>query len=634
MVDQGVSDITDRIREASDIVNVVSSYVTLKRAGRNFKGLCPFHTEKTPSFNVLPDKQIFKCFGCGQGGDVFKFIQAKEGLGFMEAREMLARRAGISIEIERPTVRTATGPSAPTKSDIERVNRWASRWFLKQLWETSAGEAARDYVARRGMNENSAQTFMLGFAPAGFDALRNAVAAANIPVEWVVAAGLLKRRDDGGTYDAFRNRLIFPIFDAMNRVIGFGGRALDDDPAKYLNSPQTLLFDKSRCLFGLHSAKDAFAKTRKAIVVEGYVDCLMAQQFGFQHTVATLGTALTSEHVRLLRRYVDGVVLVFDSDEAGQRAADRSLGVFVTEKLDVQLSHVPKGKDPADLLLSDGAEAFEAVLTSAVDALEFKWNQVMSRYRDGASGSDRSRAIEEYLSLVASSTDFGTIDPIQRGLILNQVGKLLGLPIEEVHRQLRIVSRRLSQPLAASSGTPVERSRFRSPNEATAAMRELLSVLVNAPHLYDEVSSVFDPGLIADRDLRMIAEGFVNMVLAGEVFTIARLISRFESAEHSQMITDLQLDGERRGNYENVIDHVASRLKGIRESETRERLLAELKEGKQRKVLTDEAGSSGEASLVESDRRAASDSLADLSRRVNHFAPRKYLAAPFVAGAD
>lgn len=626
MLNREISEMTERIRTASDIVDVVSTYVTLKRAGRNFKGLCPFHNEKTPSFNVLPDKQIFKCFGCGQGGDVFKFVQAKEGIPFPEARELLAQRAGISIEDERRTS-IPRNPEQPGKSDLERVNRWASRWFQKQLWESPSAESARKYAESRGISEESAQRFAIGFAPAGWESLRNAAAGANIPTEWLVEAGLLKRREDGTTYDGFRNRLMFPIFDAMNRVVGFGGRALDDDPAKYLNSPQNALFDKSRCMYGIHAAKDAFAKSRMAVVVEGYLDCLLAQQFGFGHTVATLGTALTTEHARLLRRYVDSVTLVFDSDEAGRRAADRSLPVFIAEKLDVRLSHVPKGKDPADLLVSEGANAFDEVLTSATDALEFKWNQVKGRYRNAASGPDRVKAIEEYLSLVASSTDLGAIDPIQRGLILNQVGKLLGLSKDEIHRQLGIVARR-SAPVGTAAASGVARV-GRAPNEVSAVVREILCVLLNAPELFGNIEAGFEVArLISDDDLREIALGFEATIRETDEFSFVRFLSRFESAELVGKITDMQSEGERRGNYERSLELSLDRLSYLRESEYQGRLLGELKSSQFQKDPMDGADPVGIDTKDEGAHRAKALAMTDSARRVNHFAPRKYMAAP------
>jgi DNA primase len=280
---------------------------------------------------------------------------------------------------------------------------------------------------------------------------------------------------------------MFPIVDAMNRVVGFGGRTLGDDDAKYVNTSQNLLFDKGRCLYGLSTAKDAFREQKSAIIVEGYVDCIMAQQSGFAHTIATLGTALTADHVRLLRRYVDRAILIFDSDAAGQRAADQSLPLFLTETLEVLLANVPEGKDPADYLLSRGPEAFAAVLTSAVGGLEFKWKQVLRQCRGDATAPDRRRAVEEFLGLIARSGEFGACDPIQRGLVLNQVGKLLGLSGEEVNRQLRITARRLGTgPTPSTSQSEASTAAFQKPvvlDAMDAVAKAVLEVLLNAPNI-------------------------------------------------------------------------------------------------------------------------------------------------------
>lgn len=620
---------TEQIRQASDIVEVISSYVTLKRAGRNFKALCPFHNEKTPSFNVVPDKQIFKCFGCLAGGDVFKFIQLRENVGFPEAREILASRAGITLA-EKADLSRGDGPS---KADLARVNLWACRWFQKQLSQPEAS-GVRKYAVGRGIQEESLQRFALGYAPDSWQALCKASAAAQIPPALLLAAGLIKKRDDGSSYDAFRNRLIFPIHDAMGRVIGFGGRALGDDRAKYLNSPQTLLFDKSRCLYGLHIARDTFTAEQSAVVVEGYLDCILAQQSGFSETVATLGTALTTEHCRLLQRYVNSVILIFDSDEAGRRAADQSLGTFLAENLDVRLAHVPKGKDPADMLVSEGPEAFRAVLTSALDALEFKWNQVTRRYHDAVSSSDRRRAIEEFLSLIAGSAHWGMCDPIQRGLILNQVGKLLGLSSEEVNRQLRIISRRAMPTRSSSASTAPRPASKRNRDAITVAMRELLEVLLNAPGYYDAVASVFDMDLLSDGELKEIARAVFEMAQQDKCIRLPELISRFESAETSRRITDLQMNGERLGNYEARVEGALARLRTL----YKEREIESLKlRGEQETTVKEEVVSDSEDSQTQDDAnemRTWARALSDEARKTSLFAGRKHRAAPEMTGAD
>ena len=564
--------LVERIRQASDIVDIVSSYVSLQRAGRGLKALCPFHNEKTPSFTVAADKQIFHCFGCGAGGDVFKFVQLRENVDFKEALAILAARAGISLE-ESPSQRR---DGAPGKADLERVNRWACRWFQQQL-QKPCGDAAREYMAARGISNQSIERLAIGYAPQSWDALCTAAKSNNVPADLLSVTGLARLREDGSRYDAFRNRLMFPIRDAMDRVIGFGGRTLGDDPAKYVNSPQSPLFDKSRCLYGIASAKHAFAKERSAVVVEGYVDCLMAQQHGFEHTVATLGTALTPEHVQLLRRYVDQVILVFDSDEAGQRAADNSLRLFLTERLDVRLARVPEAKDPADLLLAAGPSAFQTVLTSAVDALEFKWNQIRRRYRDAATGPDRRRAIEEFLGLIAGIADLGACDPIQRGLILNQVGKLLGLPGEEINRQLRIISRQM--PVKSSAAAPARHLDRQAIGPAGLAMRELMEVLINDPGHFASVATEFDPQLLPDGDLKEIAAAVAELTREQGGFTLPGLISRFESVRTASQIMELQAAGEQKGNFAATAEGAAARLRELREERDRGTLTASLRRG-------------------------------------------------------
>lgn len=620
MAGRSTEQLTEQIRQASDIFDVVSSYLTLKRAGRQFRGLCPFHNEKTPSFHVTPERQAFKCFGCGAGGDVFKFIQLRENVSFPEARTILAQRAGISMESEAK-VRSAND-AGPGKLDIERVNRWATAWFQKQF-ASAEGRAARDYVAGRGITEDSISRFAIGFAPPGWEALATAAQQKDIPSDLLLASGLVRPRQEGqGHYDAFRNRLMFPIVDAMNRVVGFGGRALGDDEAKYVNTPQTLLFDKSRCLYGLATAKDAFRDQKTAVVVEGYVDCIMAQQSGFTHTVATLGTALTPNHVRLLRRYVDRAVLVFDSDDAGQRAADQALPLFLTETMEVLLAKVPEGKDPADYLLSTGPDAFSEVLTSAVGGLEFKWKQVLTQCRGEATAPDRRRAVEEFLGLIARSGDFGACDPIQRGLILNQVGKLLGLSGEEVSRQLRIVARRLGGVSMAPDRSERTPPLSRPPtvlNAMDRAARDFLEVLLNAPEYYGEIAAEFDCREITDLQLREIALAVTDLLGRPSEWSLSGVMSRFESVETSARIMDLQLAGQRRGNYGGTVQGALARLRQLRE---------------QRRLQELAAAHRARPAVVQAPPGATGQELLQAARGVGHFAAQRHRATPATVGAE
>jgi DNA primase len=616
---------TEKIRQASDILDVVASYLTLKRAGKDHKALCPFHTEKTPSFHVVPDKQIFKCFGCGAGGDVFKFIQMKEGVGFAEAREILAVRAGISLE---DVSASFTESSAPTRADLVRVNRWACRWFQAQLrLPESAG--VRSYIAERGISEESVEHFALGYAPESWDSLCKAAEAARIPTELLLAAGLTKKRDDGSTYDGFRHRLIFPIMDVLARVIGFGGRTLGDDPAKYLNSPQSPLFDKRRCLYGLRTAREAFAEPKEAIIVEGYLDCIAAQQAGFQNTVATLGTALTEEHCQMLRRYVDSAVLVFDSDTAGRQAADRSLGLFFAEGLDVRVAYVPEGYDPADLLATPrGKQAFEAVLTSARDALELKWSQVRDKFGTAGTGPERRRAIEAFLTLLTTSTRFGHGDPIQRGLILNQVGKLLGLSGEEVQQQLRAIARKAAPVRSAPVAPSVDQAR-RTPHAATAAMCDVLAVLINDPGYYPAIADEFDVELLDDEQLRRIAQVVVEAAAKNENLGLPQLMSRFESQDAARRIMELQSAGERHGNFAATIEGARACLQAVRQQRRVEAMIAGLKDDASHQDDPRQTRQPDDTQTTDAheENRAQRLAICDVVRNTKHFAAGKHMPA-------
>lgn len=620
--------LTEKIRDASDIVDVVGSFVALRRAGKNLKGLCPFHSEKTPSFNVLAEKQIFKCFGCGAGGDVFKFIQLREGVNFPEARAILARRASIDLEAESGTTKqNATGPA---KADLERANNWASKWFRAQF-EAAGGESCRKYVENRGISAESCDAFCIGFAPAGWNHLLDAARKAGISESLLDAAGLIKR-SDRGTYDAFRNRLMFPITDALGRVIGFGGRALDDDPAKYLNSPQTALFDKSRSLYGLREARESWRETRRAIITEGYLDCILCHQAGFRDVIATLGTAMTSDHGRMLLQYVDSVVLVFDADAAGLKAADRAIGVTMSQKIDVRIAQVPEGMDPADVIVNQGAAMFDEVLTSSRPALEFKWNQVTQRCQDAASDGDRRRAVEEFLGFVAAAVSEQSIDPIQRGFILNQVGKLLSLTTDQVERQLRIVARRQrAGGPAADRGTMTRLTPLR--NGEQAALREILSVLVNEPDRFTLVSDVFDPARIHDPMDRHVAETFVDMVKSDAGFDLNRLIAGFDDTDMSNRITDLLFAGAQRGNFDATVHGAVDRLRQVDAQQWVSASFSAIKDGGAKPGLNESELENGAASPDDIGKTQLEEVIKK-ARSTSHFVARRHLAAPFNQGAD
>ncbi len=382
------NDSVEQIRERLDIVDLIGQHVNLRKTGRNFKGLCPFHQEKTPSFIVFPDNQTFHCFGCGAGGDAFNFVMQLEHVDFRQALEQLAARTGVDLKPAEPP---------PPPEVVERhqrlldLNSRAANWFSYVLWQTRQGEVGRQLLERRGVDRATAERFQLGYAPESWDALLHHLGSRDVKPDEMVAAGLAVEREGGGSYDRFRDRLIFPIHDKDGHVIGFGGRAIGDAQPKYLNTPQTVIFDKGANLYALHLAQDAIRRTHDVIVVEGYMDAIAGHQFGFENVVASMGTALTSNQVRLVRRSVDRILLALDADAAGQMATIRGLDVLReglaeadkptadaaglvrferTLKTDIRIVRLPSGKDPDELIRRD-VDAWRRAIETPVPLVDF-----------------------------------------------------------------------------------------------------------------------------------------------------------------------------------------------------------------------------------------------------------------------
>ncbi len=359
----------EEVRLASEIVDVVSDYVTLKKRGQNYFGLCPFHAEKTGSFSVNPEKQIFHCFGCGVGGNVFTFIMKEAGVSFPEAVRILARRAGITI----PEPDEIDPQGAQEREALFYACEMAAEFFTERLWSPE-GEKARDYLLQRDFHEKEIREFGLGYAPDAWSALHDHAISRGMKADVLEKAGLLNRRDSGGYYDRFRDRLMFPIYNLSGKVIAFGGRKLsgDDSVPKYVNSPETPIYHKSQVLYGLFQARDHIRDAKTAIFVEGYTDVMRLVSEGFRNTVATSGTALTEQQARLIRRYTNRVVMLYDSDTAGAAATMRGADVLVEQGLDVRVGELEEGEDPDSFLRKHGADALQQRLAEALPLLDFK----------------------------------------------------------------------------------------------------------------------------------------------------------------------------------------------------------------------------------------------------------------------
>jgi DNA primase len=394
----------EEIRTSANIVDVVGAHVSLRKRGKTYVGLCPFHGEKTPSFTVSDDRQAFYCFGCGVGGSVFDFLMRVRNLTFAEAARELAERYGIRL------------PEAPETKGQRRTreladflcgaNEAAAAYFHQVLLEDPAAAIARDYLLRRGAGPEITREFRLGYAPPRWDGCKRHLLGHKISPQVAVQAGLLVQSGQGEVYDRFRNRLMFPIRDLAGRVVGFGGRALDDTPPKYLNSPESPVFHKGRIVYGLPVAKEACRKEGETLVVEGYFDLLALHNNGIRNVVAPLGTALTPQHVRLLARLAPRTVVVFDGDEAGMRAALRSLEIFLREKLPARLIKLPGGMDPDDFMRQKGRDAFLRLLAEARPLLEVFLDETLADFDGSIANKVRSvRTVGPLLKLLDAGVE-------------------------------------------------------------------------------------------------------------------------------------------------------------------------------------------------------------------------------------
>ncbi|MCE9590779.1 MAG: toprim domain-containing protein [Planctomycetes bacterium] len=489
-----------QVQQATDIVRLIGEHVAIKPKGKEYLGLCPFHDDKNPSLHVVPLKQIYICFSCGAKGDAFAFMMNYHKMTFPEALKHLAERAGIKLEEHR----RKSGPPQEGPTDRQRVaaaNAQGVEFFRALYRHPEHGQTARAYVAKRGISPEMLEAFQIGYAPDRWDGLVTMVREKNWDAKGFTLAGLISPRqnrnspesrvqspesraeeaevpdasasstldsgletlDSGletldssrGHYDRLRHRLIFPIFDALGRPIAFGGRKLrEEDEPKYLNSPETMLFNKSATLYGLHLAKKPIIDSRVAVVVEGYTDVIACHQAGVRNVVATLGTALTSQHVSALRHFADKVVLIYDGDEAGIRAADRAVEVFLTGDMDVAIATLPDELDPDELFaLPDGKERWNVTINSAIDALDYQFRRVRSTMESSTTLTGRQRVAEEYLTTLAR-LGLGQAGEVRRGLLIARLAEMLHLDERTITELLRRLApaRRPTAPASGGAG--------------------------------------------------------------------------------------------------------------------------------------------------------------------------------------
>lgn len=517
----------EEIQRLTDILELINQYVPLRRAGRNYVGLCPFHTEKTPSFTVSPEKQLYKCFGCGEGGTVFTFLMKKEGLSFPEATRLLAERANVEVPEEWPARKKE-------KVLLYEFNDLAAESFQRALL-SEEGKGVRKYLAGRQIREESIAKFRLGYAPNRWDFLVKLAESKGLALSGFQEAGLILPRDGGkGFYDRFRNRLMFPISDSLGRVVGFGGRSLDSTEPKYLNSPETQVFSKGRSLYGVEVARPFILKDRKVLIMEGYTDVIVAHQEGIPYALAVLGTALSSEHIKLLRQWADKVVLVLDGDVAGQRSSERNLDTLVEEEIEARVVQLPQGYDPCDFLLERGRDSFLQLVDGALDFFSFKVKTVSMKW-DLSTPSGKLSAIRELLSTVSKVSE-----ELKRQLIIKRIA-------EEMSVEESLLRKHLAQ-LKKAKGWDNPPGRDVKREAGYVVERELVSLLLSHNELIKEFMSEVGLEGFNHGPFKEAARMAYELYLEKGGVREKDLIPFFAGGEEAQILADITMEGER-GNY-------------------------------------------------------------------------------------
>jgi DNA primase len=513
------------IRNRASIVEVVSDYVSLKKTGRNYLGLCPFHSEKTPSFTVSEEKGIYHCFGCQTGGSVFHFMMQHDQLTFPEAIERIAKRYGITIP--RDEKRGAYQDSGE-RERLYRINERAAANYHKILFDRAEGKKALDYLKARGVDEATAQKFTLGYAPQGGSGLLTAIQKGSLSADDAIRLGLIGQRAPGQHHEKFFARVIFPILNPAGKVVAFGGRVLDEGLPKYLNSSETPLFHKGSTLYGLYQAKEAIRKADRVVVVEGYLDVIALAQHDVGYTVATLGTALTADHVRALSRYTRNIIALFDGDQAGQKAAARSFEIFVEAGLLGRAAFLPKEDDPDTFVRSHGKVALEVILDQAVPLADFYFSWLQSRH--GQSLEGKSQIANEISRVLAKVKN-----PFEVDLIVARAVDRLGIREEVLRRHTAVPGARM----AVGNQSPLSPSMGREDR----AERMLVSLMLRLPEIIDRVANGDEERRGFSPVWRPVVDGIVAEWQKHGNIEVSRLTQTLP-LELSSVIAALALEGD------------------------------------------------------------------------------------------
>jgi DNA primase len=544
-------DTKQRVKQAVDIVDLVNTYLPLRREGRGYKAICPWHDDTRPSLQVNPERQSFKCWVCDIGGDIFSFIMKIEGVEFPEALAMLADRANISLQ---PPGRGETRAPVDEKRLLYQAMAWADAQYHECLLKAPEAAPARKYLDERRITPESIRKFQLGFAPDEWSWISERSRGTPFGSAMLDRVGLVSRRKQGpGYYDRFKGRVLFPIFDSQGRAVGLGGRVLPElasgDAAKYVNSPETPLFSKSNLLYGLNIARDAIRKTSTALVMEGYTDCIVAHQFGFENTVAVLGTALGASHLQLLRRFADRirVVLVLDGDLAGRRRAKEVLELFVAGNVDLRVLTLPDEMDPAEFLLERGAAAFEELVAGAADALAHAFHSATAGLDLQTDSHASTQALEQLIDTIAKApraTDSTQVENVLREYsFFRRLATCFSVPEEQV-RALMTEKRRKRASRAARAAEP-ESASVRAAVDPLE--RELLEIVLQFPHLFGEAASVIQPAQIVSDSCRAVFSQCAQLHAAEILPDYERLLLEIDDPVVKNLLIELDVHGRSKG---------------------------------------------------------------------------------------
>ena len=514
------------IKDAASIVDIISNYVSLKKVGNNHKGLCPFHSEKTPSFVVNEEKQIFHCFGCNAGGNVFSFLMKMDNLSFIESVMGLAKQYGIHI----PKIReTDTDKKETLKREyLFKLNELAANYYHTLLVKEEEGQKARKYLTKRGISSDVIDAFMLGYAMDSWDSLFNYLLEKEVSPSNVSEVGLIIPKKTKGFYDRFRGRIIFPIINVQGRVVGFGGRVLDDSLPKYLNSPESIIYNKGNCLYGINVAKDFIRDNDSVIIVEGYLDLLSLNQYDIKNVVATLGTSLTSSHVSTLKRYTKNIITIFDADDAGEKAATRSLDNFLKEGVSPKIALLPSDFDPDSFIRKSGKKAFEKIIADSIPLVEFVTNEAIKKH-DSSSMEGKIRIIQEISPLLSKIES-----RLERDIYIQELSRRLDVKESTIVLQLKNTKRR-----------PIELQRQDNKiMDKDLAERILLQLMLTKKEV---IQKIRDEAVIEDFNnirYKKIASLILSMFDKEKDVDPAKIMNRFEDESSKELVSLLTVQDD------------------------------------------------------------------------------------------